>query len=169
MGCIRYTAAHARRQTERQERNKKRIEDFGASVGLQGTPNWPESATASRYDQWPAQWLAVARKGALALYEARARDLEIYEAKLKVLHTATEVDDPESTSATPHDQLGSFHLSETRMREGVVDRCWVCATACVEPRLCARCIELGFPLEMETTESDVDDETSASDEEAEAA
>lgn len=33
---------------------------------------------------------------------------------------------------------------------------------------CARCIELGFPLEMETTESDVDDETSASDEEAEA-
>ena len=112
--------------------------------------------------------MAVARKGALALYDARARDREIYDAKLKVLQTAAEASDPESTAATPHDQLGSFYLSETRLPEGVVDRCWVCATACVEPGLCARCIELGLPPELETTESDVDDQTSASDEEAEA-
>ena len=167
-GCSRCTAAHTRRQAELQERNRKRIDEFGASEGLQGIPDWPESVTESRYDQWPAGWLAVARKGALSLYEARARDREIYAAKLKVLQAAAEAGDPESTAATPHDQLGSFHLSETRLPEGVVDRCRVCDTACVEPGLCARCTELGFPPELETTESDDDDQTSASDEEASA-
>ena len=141
--------AHGRRATENQERRQNRINTFGASEGLDGDPGWPDPALVQDHVQQPANWLAVARWAALALYEAWQRTRDEYEAELDRLTKAadardTSADEGIKEKVLPADQLGRLHLSEVWVPEGIVPRCWCCAAAIVEAGICARCAEIGI-------------------------
>ena len=171
-GCDRCQAAHGRRATDEQERRQNRIDTFGASEGLDGDPGWPEPAAVPDHVRQPENWLVVARRAALALHEARHRARTEYDAELARLTKVADAreaqdDGPDAGKdyVLPADQLGRLHLSEVRVPEGIVDRCWCCEAAIVAAGLCERCAELSLEPTPESDEPDV--ETPGSETEAE--